>query len=124
VTGLALCVPSSSRVGKHGQHHDCLLSMLLFLVTIIIISIIIVISNILYLPLFLLLPFSLLLLCRLRYHQMQDRGCSPMSPSGMDDNNQDGLLASGEHTPMPFQSTFVSHTPSQAASAAPTNRIK
>ncbi|KAA6417880.1 MAG: hypothetical protein FRX49_12178, partial [Trebouxia sp. A1-2] len=32
---------------------------------------------------------------RLRYHQMQDRGCSPMSPSGMADNEQDGLLASG-----------------------------
>ncbi len=50
---------------------------------------------------------------------MQDRGCSPMSPSGMDDNEQDGLLASGEHTPMPFQSAFAGHTPSQAASAAP-----
>ncbi len=26
---------------------------------------------------------------------MQDRGCSPMSPSGMDDSDQDSLLASG-----------------------------
>ena len=41
---------------------------------------------------------------------MQDRGCSPMSPSGMDDSEQDGLLASGEYTPLPFLSTFAGQT--------------
>ncbi len=33
---------------------------------------------------------------------MQDRGCSPMSPSDMDDSEQDGLLASGEYIPIPL----------------------
>ncbi len=46
-----------------------------------------------------------------------------MSSSGMDDAEQDGLLASGEHTPIPFQSTFAGRAPSQAASAAPINRM-
>ena len=50
---------------------------------------------------------SLLLICRLRYHQMQDRGCSPMSPSGMDDNEQEGLLGSGERALEPFQSLLL-----------------
>ncbi|KAL0037008.1 hypothetical protein WJX77_008847 [Trebouxia sp. C0004] len=51
--------------------------------------------------------------------KLERRGCSPMSPSGIDDNEQDGLLASGECTPMPFQSGFVGHTPSKANGAAP-----
>lgn len=33
--------------------------------------------------------------CRLKYHQMQDRGCSPMEGSGLDTDAQEDLLASG-----------------------------
>ena len=44
-----------------------------------------------------------------------------MSPSGMADNEQDGLLASGKCTSMPFQSASAGHAPSQAARAAPTH---
>jgi len=51
--------------------------------------------------------FIIVIVFRLRYHQMQDRGCSPMSPSGMDDNEQEGLLGSGERALEPFQSLLL-----------------
>ena len=46
-----------------------------------------------------------------------------MTPSGMDDHQQDGLLASGEHTPIPFLSALAGHTPSEAVGAAPASEI-